>query len=160
MIPVRKSSFFNNKKFAVRRKTPFNFNEFSRSFQSLDPENYGSWPLAVKITVLIFIVTFIAALSWGLFISSKVDQIKAAASEEQILLDSYREKESRARYLSAFKMQVTQMEVDFDTLLDKLPKETRVSEVVEGINMTGIKSNIRFQDISIEPEIENEFFIE
>jgi type IV pilus assembly protein PilO len=45
-------------------------------------------------------------------------------------------------------------------LLDQLPKDTRVSELVEGINMTGVGSNIRFQDISVEPEIENEFFIE
>ncbi|MFZ2552916.1 type 4a pilus biogenesis protein PilO, partial [Psychrobacter urativorans] len=48
----------------------------------------------------------------------------------------------------------------FNTLLDQLPKDTRVSELVEGINMTGVGSNIRFQDISVEAEIENEFFIE
>ncbi|BBI69382.1 hypothetical protein PKHYL_35730 [Psychrobacter sp. KH172YL61] len=52
------------------------------------------------------------------------------------------------------------METEFNTLLDQLPKDTRVSELVEGINMTGVGSNIRFQDISVEPEIENEFFIE
>ena len=52
------------------------------------------------------------------------------------------------------------MEAEFNTLLDQLPKDTRVSELVEGINMTGVGSNIRFQDISVEPEIENEFFIE
>lgn len=52
------------------------------------------------------------------------------------------------------------METEFNTLLDQLPKDTRVSELVEGINMTGVGSNIRFQDISVEAEIENEFFIE
>ena len=76
------------------------------------------------------------------------------------MLDSYREKESRARYLQAYQAQVIQMEAEFNTLLDQLPKDTRVSELVEGINMTGVGSNIRFQDISVEPEIENEFFIE
>ena len=55
---------------------------------------------------------------------------------------------------------VRKMDIEFNTLLDQLPKETRVSELVEGINMTGVGSNIRFQDISVEPEIENEFFIE
>lgn len=170
---TRKSSLLNksNLKKSVVKKTnttnavisakkPFTFNDFRSSFQSLDSENYGSWPIVVKVTVLIFIVAFIAALSWALPISSKIDQINAAESEQQTLLDSYREKESRARHLETYKLQVAQMETEFNTLLDQLPKDTRVSELVEGINMTGVGSNIRFQDISVEPEVENEFFIE
>lgn len=156
---IRKKTLVKTKKTAVRKKS-FNFNDFRRSFESLDTENYGSWPLPVKITVLIFIISFIAALSWAMPISSKIDEIEAAESEQQTLLDSYREKESRARHLEAYKAQVNQMETEFNTLLDQLPKDTRVSELVEGINMTGVGSNIRFQDISVEPEIENEFFIE
>ncbi|OLF38879.1 MULTISPECIES: type 4a pilus biogenesis protein PilO [unclassified Psychrobacter] len=157
---IRKKTLIKSKKTAVSSKKQFNFNDFRRSFESLDTENYGSWPIPVKVTVLIFIVAFIAALAWALPISSKIDAITAAESEQQTLLDSYRQKESRARHLEAYKAQVIQMETEFNTLLDQLPKDTRVSELVEGINMTGVGSNIRFQDISVEPEIENEFFIE
>ncbi|WP_201533497.1 type IV pilus inner membrane component PilO [Psychrobacter ciconiae] len=156
---VRKKILLKKKK-DVRDKKPFDFNEFRRSFESLDPENYGSWPAAVKVTVLFFIVGFIAALAWALPISSKIDEISAAESEQQTLLDSYRQKESKARHLETYKSQVMQMETEFNALLDQLPKDTRVSELVEGINMTGVGSNIRFQDISVEPEVENEFFIE
>ena len=157
---IRKKGLIKTKKTTLRSKKQFSFNDFRRSFESLDTENYGSWPLPVKITVLCFIVIFIAALSWAMPISSKIDSIKAAESEQQTLLDSYRKKESRARHLEAYKSQVNQMEAEFKTLLEQLPKDTRVSELVEGINMTGVGSNIRFQDISVEPEIENEFFIE
>ncbi|WP_299188945.1 type 4a pilus biogenesis protein PilO [uncultured Psychrobacter sp.] len=157
---IRKKTLIKTKKTAVSSKKQFNFNDFRRSFESLDTENYGSWPIPVKVTVLVFIVAFIAALAWALPISSKIDEITAAESEQQTLLDSYRQKESRARHLEAYKAQVIQMETEFNTLLDQLPKDTRVSELVEGINMTGVGSNIRFQDISVEPEIENEFFIE
>ncbi len=160
MKMTRKKILLKKKKTADRDKKPFDLNEFRRSFESLDSENYGSWPTPVKITVLGFIVAFIAAISWALPISSKIDAITAAESEQATLLTSYREKESRARHLEAYKAQVTQMETEFNTLLDQLPKETRVSELVEGINMTGVGSNIRFQDISVEPEVENEFFIE
>jgi len=157
---VRKKSLVKTKKTALKPKKQFDLNEFRRSFESLDSENYGSWPLPVKVTVIGLIITFIASLSWALPISSKIDEIKAAESQQQTLLDSYREKESRARHLEAYQAQVVQMETEFNTLLDQLPKDTRVSELVEGINMTGVGSNIRFQDISVEPEIENEFFIE
>lgn len=156
----RKKSLIKTKKTALKRKQQFDLQEFRRSFESLDSENYGSWPLPVKVTVIGLIITLIAALAWALPISSKIDEINAAESQQQTLLDSYREKESRARHLKAYQEQVVQMEAEFNTLLDQLPKDTRVSELVEGINMTGVGSNIRFQDISVEPEIENEFFIE
>lgn len=157
---IRKKSLIKTKKSAASSKKQYSFNDFRRSFESLDSENYGSWPVPVKATVLGFIIALIAALAWAMPISSKIDEITAAESEEQTLLESYREKESRARHLEAYKAQVTQMETEFKTLLDQLPKDTRVSELVEGINMTGIGSNIRFQDISVETEVENEFFIE
>lgn len=167
MKPMRKKSLIKTKKSFIKKqdrrqrpKKSFDFNEFRRSFESLDTDNSGNWPVPVKITVLLLIVSFIAALSWALPISSKIDEIRASESEQQTLLDSYREKESRARHLETYKAQVEQMDTEFNTLLDQLPKETRVSELVEGINMTGVGSNIRFQDISVEPEIENEFFIE
>ncbi len=158
---TRKKSLIKAKKTTKQsNKKQFDFNDFRRSFESLDTENYGSWPIPVKVTIFGFIIAFIAALSWALPISSKIDEIKAAENEQQVLLESYRKKESRARHLEAYKIQVAQMDVEFNTLLDQLPKDTRVSELVEGINMTGVGSNIRFQDISVEAEIENEFFIE
>ena len=156
----RKKSLIKTKKTALKPKQQFDLQEFRRSFESLDSENYGSWPLPVKVTVIGLIITLIAALAWALPISSKIDEFNAAESQHQSLLDSYREKESRARHLKAYQEQVVQMEAEFNSLLDQLPKDTRVSELVEGINMTGVGSNIRFQDISVEPEIENEFFIE
>jgi type IV pilus assembly protein PilO len=160
MKAFRKKIVLKKKKEVASNKKPFDLNEFRRSFESLDSQNYGSWPLPVKMTVLGAILVLIAALSWAIPISSKIDAIAAASSEQQTLLDSYRQKESRARHLEAYKAQVSQMDTDFKTLLDQLPKDTRISELVEGINMTGVGSSIRFQDISVEPEVENEFFIE
>lgn len=141
-------------------KESFDFNEFRHSFESLDTQNYGTWPLPVKLTVFVFIVLLIGALTWALPVSSKIDAIKAAESERATLLDTYREKESKAHHLQEYKDQIAQMETEFTALLDQLPKDTRVSELVEGINMTGVGSNIRFTDIKVEPEIEQEFFIE
>jgi len=157
---TKKKTLVKTPKAALTPKKSFDFNEFRRSFESLDNQNYGSWPLAVRVTVLVMIVGFIAALAWALPISSKIDEIKAAEAQQVTLLEAYRGKESKARYLDAYKSQVTQMETEFNALLNQLPKDTRVSELVEGINMTGVGSNIRFQDISVEPEIEQEFFIE
>lgn len=138
----------------------FDVKEFRRSFESLDSQNYGSWPIAVKVTVFLLMVGLIAALAYAFPISNKIDEITAANAEQETLLAEYREKESKARYLAEYEAQVEQMESDFNELVNQLPKDTRIPELLEGINMTGVGSNIRFQDISVEDEIEQEFFIE
>ena len=52
----RKKSLIKTKKTAVSTKKPFDLNEFRRSFESLDAENYGSWLLPVTATVIGFII--------------------------------------------------------------------------------------------------------
>ncbi|WP_227431326.1 type 4a pilus biogenesis protein PilO [Psychrobacter sp. I-STPA6b] len=156
---TNKKSIKKANKTKVAKKS-FDFQEFQRSFQSLDTNNYGSWPTVVKVTVFIVLIGFVAALAYALPISNKIDEIKAADAEQETLLQAYREKESKARHLEEYKAQVAQMEVEFNELVNQLPKDTRVPELLEGINMTGVGSNIRFQDISVQDEVEQEFFIE
>lgn len=133
---------------------------FWYSLRTLDGQNQGSWPWFIKVLAAFSIVVTIAALAYAVPISSKMAQIGAAEAEQETLLEVYRKKESKARHLEAYKAQVRQMEVEFTALLDQLPKDTRVSDLVEGINLTGMDSGIRFKDISIEPEIEQPLFIE
>ncbi len=62
----RKKSLIKTKKTASKSKKQFDLQEFRRSFESLDSDNYGSWPLPVKVTVIGLIITLIAALSWSI----------------------------------------------------------------------------------------------
>lgn len=93
-------------------------------------------------------------------INPKRQSISAAESEQESLLETYKEKEKKARHLEAYADQVVQMEKEFAVLLSQLPKDTMVSELIEGINMVGVGSGIRFQDITVEEEVEQEFFVE
>lgn len=158
MKPLRKKSI--NKKVVARQRQSFDFKSFQNSLNSLNKDNYGSAPLAVKIFVLALIVIFILALAWFMLISPKIEEIKSVEAEQEALLETYKEKEAKARHLDVYKEQVAQMEVDFVALLSQLPQDTQVPELIEGINAVGRGSGVRFQDISVDPEIEQEFFIE
>lgn len=142
------------------KRKSFDLNEFIKSLQTLDYQNYGSWPIAVKIFALLIMICVMSALAYSLPISSKYEEVKAAEAEQETLLNTFREKESKARQLEAYKAQVEQMEQEFTVLLNQLPKDTRVSDLVDSINAAGMGSNIRFVDISAEPEVQQEFFIE
>lgn len=144
----------------AKNKQSFDFEAFKRSFQTLDTQNIGTWPVVVKVTVALFIVVVILALTYALPVSKKIDDIESAENEQKTLLDEYRQKESKARQLKAYKDQLAQMEVKFQQLIDQLPKETLIPNLLEDINMTGVGSNIIFRDIKVEGEIKKEFFIE
>ncbi|STY90054.1 type 4a pilus biogenesis protein PilO [Moraxella bovis] len=142
------------------KKPAFDSKKFMAEVNSLNGQNYGSAPLPVKIFILAMMLAIILVLAWLLLISKKLDEIKQAENQQVGLLESYKEKESKARHLQAYEAQVAQMETDFADLLAQLPIDTRVPELVDGINMVGSGSGVRFQDISVQPEVEQEFFIE
>lgn len=145
---------------ATKKKPSFDFKSFSNSINSLNKDNYGSAPVPVKAFLVIVLIVAIALVAWFAVISKKIEEIKGAEASQQSLLAAYKEKERKARLLDEYKAQVEQMQLEFVQLLNQLPKDTRVSELTEGINMVGSGSGIRFQSIVAEPELEKEFFIE
>lgn len=143
-----------------KQKESFNFKKFWAEVNSLNGKNYGSAPLAVKIFLLSMLFAIILLVAWLALLKPKLDEIKSAEAQQQTLLAEYTQKESKARHLEEYTRQVEKMKVDFAELLNQLPKDTRVPELVDGINMVGSGSGIKFQDISVQPEVEQEFFIE
>ena len=142
------------------KKKPFNFQEFINSFNSLDPQNMGSWPTSVKITIYIFVLLLTLALAYFVLIRPLLNDIDNARAQEESLLNEYREKDSKLRNLQLYQKQIEDMERTFGELLQQLPKETEIPGLVEDINFTGVSSGLRFNNISVQPEVKQEFFIE
>lgn len=141
-------------------KKSFDFKSFMAEVNSLNGQNYGSAPLAVKIFLLVVMALILSALAWFLLINPKVEEIKSAEAQEETLLQQYTEKESKARHLEEYKQQVAQMQIEFRGLLNQLPKDTRIPDLVDSISMAGASSGVRFRDITADPEVEQEFFVE
>jgi len=144
----------------VVRKKKMTLDKFLQQFNTLDPNNYGSWPLSVKITCWIAIVLAIGVLGYFLTIKGKLDNISNAAAQEQNLLNEFREKDSKLRNLQLLQAQLQEMEANFNQQLEQLPKETEIPGLVEDINVTGVNSGLKFKNIRLENEIKQEFFIE
>lgn len=142
------------------KKKSFDFQEFINSFNSLDPQNMGNWPAAVKITIYIFIILATLAAAYFALIRPMLEDINNARAQEQSLLNEYKEKDSKLRNLKLYQIQVEEMEQTFGELLQQLPKETEIPGLVEDINFTGVSSGLRFNNIKVQPEIKQEFFIE
>ena len=149
-----------NQDAVVVPKKKMTLEKFMQQFNTLDPNNYGSWPLSVKITCWIFIIILVAILGYFLAIKNKIDAISNANAQEQNLLNEFREKDSKLRNLKQYEMQLQDMEARFNQQLEQLPKETEIPGLVEDINLTGVNSGLKFKIIRLEPEVKQEFFIE
>ena len=67
-----------NQDVAVKKKK-MTVEQFFQQFNTLDMNNYGSWPLSVKVTCWIFV--FLAVLALGYFVVIK-SQLERIANEE------------------------------------------------------------------------------
>lgn len=142
------------------KKKPYTFQDFVNSFNSLDPQNMGNWPIPVKMTVLAFVLIVTLFIAYFLLIRPVLDDINGARSQEETLLTEFKEKDSKLRNLELYKKQIEQMEETFGQLLRQLPKEHEIPSLIEDINYTGVSSGLEFKDIKVEKEASQEFFIE
>lgn len=141
-------------------KKKMSVEKFFQQFNTLDMNNYGSWPLSVKITCWIFVFFVVCAIGYFLAIKPKLDAIETAKAQEQNLLNEFKEKDSKLRNLQQYQVQLQQMQSNFNQQLEQLPKETEIPSLVEDINVTGVSSGLKFKNIRLESEIKQEFFIE
>jgi type IV pilus assembly protein PilO len=152
-----KSDDLNQDTVATKKKK-MTVEQFFQQFNTLDMNNYGSWPLSVKITTWIFIFLAVGALGYFVVIKSQLESIANAQAKEQSLLNEFREKESKLRNLQQYQAQLQEMEANFNQQLEQLPKETEIPSLVEDINLTGVNSGLKFKNIRLENEVKQEFF--
>jgi type IV pilus assembly protein PilO len=142
------------------KKKKMSLDKFLQQVNTLDPNNIGGWPVSVKITCYIFVFAAVCILGFILVIKPKLNAIDKAKAQETKLLKEFRTKDSKLRNLKLHQTQLQQMEANFNQQLQQLPKETEIPSLVEDINLTGVKANLKFNNIRLEREVRQEFFIE
>ena len=156
---LEKSDDLNQETVAIKKKK-MTVEQFFQQFNTLDMNNYGSWPASVKITCWIFIFLAVLALGYFVVIKSQLEEIANAQAKEQSLLNEFKEKDSKLRNLQQYQAQLQEMEANFNQQLQQLPKETEIPSLVEDINLTGVNSGLKFKNIRLENEVKQELFIE
>jgi type IV pilus assembly protein PilO len=125
-----------------------------------DPDSIGIWPVPVK--VLLAALVFAACLGGGYWLRIKTlqqDLAQVAAAEAGLRTD-LESKAVLSANLDAYRQQMVEMEESFGALLSQLPGQTEVPGLVEDITFTGLGSGLEFSTIQLQPEVEQEFYIE
>ena len=126
----------------------------------LDLNNLGSWPAPVKViaAALLFVVTVF--LGYQFHLKELRERLDHQRGEEVSLKGDFSNMACQAANLDAYRAQLVQMEESFGAMLRQLPGGTEVPGLLEDGTRTGLGSGLEFEDILMQPEVVQQFYIE
>ncbi|MGY4491968.1 type 4a pilus biogenesis protein PilO [Pseudomonas sp. TE3610] len=130
------------------------------NLSELDVNNLGGWPPAIKTLAGVLLMIVILALGYNFHISDLGDELERAQAQEQSLKEQFTTKASLAANLEAYTQQMKDMEISFGAMLRQLPSDTEVPGLLEDITRTGLGSGLEFEEIKLQPEVTQQFYIE
>lgn len=129
-------------------------------FNDIDFEKIGVWPLPAKIFVCILLSLLVFAVTYYVKISDLNMLLASVEAKEQTLRQTYTSKSFEAANLDAYKAQMEEMKVTFDSLLSRLPAKTEVPGLLEDIGTRGSESGLTINSVAIQPDVIAEYYIE
>lgn len=126
----------------------------------LDVNNLGSWPLPIKVITCFLLLTAGLGLGYYFYLQDLQGQLQQQKGQEETLKQEFSIKAAQAANLDAYKVQMKEMEESFGMLLRQLPSDTEVPGLLEDITRTGLESGLEFEEIKLQPESIQQFYIE
>jgi type IV pilus assembly protein PilO len=114
----------------------------------LDFENIGSWP-ALHRGVLIFIVCALLSGAFFYYVTMpEIENLERVEAKELTLKDAFTTKAALAANLEAYRAQVADIHIIFESLLNKLPSNAEVARLLDDISFIGENNGLQFKSIN------------
>ncbi|WP_043311136.1 type 4a pilus biogenesis protein PilO [Pseudomonas sp. ML96] len=126
----------------------------------LDVNNLGSWPLPIRVVTCFILFVLGLGLGYYFYLQDLQGQLQGYQAQEEQLKREFSDKASQAANLDAYRVQMKEMEESFGMLLRQLPSDTEVPGLLEDITRTGLESGLEFEEIKLQPESVQQFYIE
>lgn len=112
---------------------------------NLDPNNIGSWPLPVKIVLIVLLCGAIGGAGYYFDTQHQLAAWEKSQSTEQDLRKNFAQKWHKVANLDAFREQLEEMNKSFGAMLRQLPDKTEVADLLVDISQTGLANGLEFQ---------------
>lgn len=128
--------------------------------QNLDPQNIGTWPLSIRIVLIVTICTLVGYGTWHFDVRGQIVAIEEIKAEEVELKKNLESKQKKAVNLQALKDQLAEMEQSFGDMVRQLPDQTEVAGLIVDISQTGLSTGLEFELFKPGKEKPEEFYSE
>lgn len=127
---------------------------------NIDFDKAGLWPWPAKVFVCILLLCIIFAGTYYLKISDLNMQLQSVIAQETTLRSTFEKRSFEAANLDAYKAQMEEMKVTFDSLLSRLPAKTEVPGLLEDVGTRAGESGLTNVNINFQPDVVAEYYIE
>lgn len=127
---------------------------------NIDFDKVGVWPWPAKVFVFLLLVALIFAVVYYMKISDLNLELESVVAKEQSLRTTFEKRSFEAANLDAYKAQMEEMKVTFESLLSRLPAKTEVPGLLEDIGTRGNESGLTNVNINFQPDVVAEYYIE
>lgn len=141
------------------KKKRLDLRQWYYDLQSLDSQNYGSWPVVVKGVLLVIAMLLTALICYLLLIRSQLGQIEVEENRQQILTQTYQASQAKANQLTAELDEGEGRQQHSESLSRLIPSVEKVT-LPQQFNELGISSGVAIKDLQLAAEQEQDFYIE
>lgn len=127
---------------------------------NVDFDKIGVWPWPAKVLVCLLLIALIYIATYYWKISDLNIQLESVSAQEQTLRSTFEQRSFEAANLDAYKAQMEEMKVTFESLLSRLPAKTEVPGLLEDIGTRGNESGLTNVNINFQPDVVAEYYIE
>jgi type IV pilus assembly protein PilO len=114
--------------------------------RSLDPKNMGSWPLLMRILVLIGVFGAVLVAGYYFLIAEQVADRAKLVDQETKLKAEFESKALQAANLDTYQQQLDEMTKSFGAMLKQLPGKTELPSILQDISQAaqvdGLKQDL------------------
>lgn len=141
------------------KKKRLDLRQWYYDLQSLDSQNYGSWPVVVKGVLLVIAMLLTALICYLLLIRSQLGQIEVEENRQQILTQTYLASQAKANQLTAELDEGEGRQQHSESLSRLIPSVEKVT-LPQQFNELGLSSGVVIKDLQLAAEQEQDFYIE
>lgn len=145
---------------AINRAQNVDIGDLIQQAKGLDPNDMGNWPLPARIVVIVVLCVAVAFGGYYFLIKGQLAELERARGQEQQLRDELKEKQEKVANLDAYKQQLEEMRRSFGNMLDQLPSETEMSELLHSISQARGASGLQEELFKPQSERPKDFYAE
>ena len=138
--------------------------DIGQAFQDLQSMNaedigkIGSAPLGVRVFVIVVVMALVIGLGIWLFVTPKLDLLKASEDRELVLRTTFNEEQKKAANLDAYRAQLDEMTESFGVMLRQLPNKIDIESLLIDLSQTSVASGLEVEFFKPEAELQEEFY--
>lgn len=130
------------------------------NLNDIDFENIGGWPLGLRLFAAFLVVAAVLGGGYYFFTQHSITKLQQVEAKEAPLKKEFKNKQSKAANLEAYRAQMIEMETRFGSMLRQLPQKAEAADLLVEISQTGLSNNLEFSLFKPSGEARKEFYAE